>query len=131
MLLRTWLYAAVVAAVASVSGAALAGAEDYAFQPVAAEVKAGKGITLAVRLVHKPSGRPVSDAVLFRTRLDMSPDRMGDMVAPLTPVPGGEPGVYAFKTDLSMGGRWALKLMAKVQGEAESIQATIIFTAKP
>jgi hypothetical protein len=48
---------------------ALAGKNDYVFEPVAAEVKNGDGSQLAVRLTHKASGKPVEGAVIFRTRL--------------------------------------------------------------
>jgi hypothetical protein len=38
--------------------------------------------------------------------------------------------VYAFQTNLVMAGGWALKLMAKVQGEPDTIEGTVVFTAK-
>jgi hypothetical protein len=109
---------------------ALAGKNDYVFEPVAADVKNGSGSELAVRLTHKPSGKPVEGAVIFRTRLDMSPDAMGEMIAKLAAEPATEPGIYRFKADLTMAGRWALKLMAKVPGESETIEGTVVFKAK-
>jgi YtkA-like len=109
---------------------AVAAAADYAFEPVEAGVKNGKGSTLAVRLVHKPTGKPVAGAVLFRTRLDMSPDKMGDMLAKHTAVPTAEPGVYQFTADLTMAGGWAFKVQAKVPGEAETVEGTVVFQAK-
>jgi hypothetical protein len=121
--------AALVAASLSLGGAAFAGAGDYVFEPVKAEVKRGDDAIVAVRLVHKPTGKPVSDAVIFRTRIDMAPDGMGDMASPLTPVPSTEPGVYAFKTELSMAGRWLLTISAKVQGELETVNGKITFRA--
>jgi hypothetical protein len=121
--------AALVAASLSLGGAAFAGAGDYVFEPVKAEVKRGDDAIVAVRLVHKPTGKPVSDAVIFRTRIDMAPDGMGDMASPLTPVPSTEPGVYAFKTELSMAGRWLLIISAKVQGELETVNGKITFRA--
>ena len=69
-------------------------------------------------------------AVLFRTRLDMSPDNMADMATSIAPDGSSEPGVYRFKADLSMAGSWALKLMAKVPGESETVQGTVIVKAK-
>ena len=66
---------------------AFAAAADYEFQPLKVDVKNGTGSELAVRLVHKPSGKPVSGAVLFRTRLDMAPDNMADMTATLVVIP--------------------------------------------
>lgn len=110
--------------------AALAGADDYVFEPIKVEVKNGKGSELAVRLIHKPSGKPVEGAVLFRTRLDMSPDSMGEMTAKHAALPTAEPGVYRFKADLTMAGGWAFKVMAKVPGEAETVQGTVVFQAK-
>lgn len=109
---------------------ASAGANDYAFEPVKAEVKNGPGSELLVRLVHKPSGKPVPDAVVFRTRLDMSPEQMEAMTAKHEAIPSTEPGVYRFKADLTMEGGWAFKLMAKVQGEQETVTGSVVFKAK-
>jgi hypothetical protein len=121
--------AAALAIVASVSTAE-AGAGDYEFQSVQTEVKNGAGSEAAVRLVHKADGKPVANAVIFRSRLDMSPEEMGDMTAKLTPVPSGEPGVYRFKAEPTMAGKWALKLMAKVPGESETVEGAVIISAK-
>lgn len=120
---------AALAVAASIS-AVQAGAGDYEFQPVQTEVKNGAGGEVAVRLVHKSDGKPVANAVIFRTRLDMSPDAMGDMTAKLTAAPSNEPGVYRFKAEPTMAGKWALKLMAKAPGESETVQGTVIITVK-
>jgi hypothetical protein len=69
----------------------------------------------------------VTDAVVVTTRIDMAPDGMASMAAPLTPLPSPEPGVYAFKTELSMAGRWLLSIAAKVQGEPETVVGKITF----
>lgn len=50
------------------AAAAWAGARDYEFQPVDVEVKTGNGITVTVRLVHKPAGKPVPGAVIFQMK---------------------------------------------------------------
>ena len=128
----TWrsIFAAVaLLAAISLSGAAFAGANDYVFEPVKAEMKKGDDVVVSVRLKHKPTGKPVTDAVIVQTRIDMSPDAMGEMASPLTPVPSNEPGVYSFKTDLSMQGRWLLSIAAKVQGEPETVMGKITFRA--
>jgi YtkA-like protein len=128
----TWrsIFAAVaLLAAISLSGAAFAGANDYVFEPVKAEMKKGDDVVVSVRLRHKPTGKPVTDAVIVQTRIDMSPDAMGEMASPLTPVPSNEPGVYSFKTDLSMQGRWLLSIAAKVQGEPETVIGKITFRA--
>lgn len=123
-----WL--ATLAAISS----AFAATADYEFQPVAADVKNGARSELAVRLVNKVTGKPIDGALLIRTRLDMSPDSMGEMTAKHEPMPaatpGTEPGIYRFKADLTMAGSWALKLQAKVPGETETIEGTVVFKAK-
>ena len=110
--------------------AAFAAAEDYAFEAVKTEVRNGPGSDIAVRLVRKPSGKPVEGAVIFRTRLDMSPENMEGMTTKIEPLTESEPGVYKFRADFTMAGGWALKLQAKVQGELETVQGTVVFTAK-
>ena len=127
---RSVLIAALFGAVNAWQDPAFAGAKDYKFEPVNAEVRQGDGVTLAVRLLHLTTGKPVAGAIVFRTRLDMSPDDMMTMTAKHQSLPEVEPGVYRFKADLTMAGGWALKLMAKVQGEPETIIGTVIFAAK-
>ena len=110
--------------------AAFGAASDYEFQAVTPTVKNGNGSELAVRLVDKRTGKPVTGAVVFRTRLDMSPDSMGEMEAKHQPAASTEPGVYKFKADLTMAGGWALKLQAKVAGESETVEGAVVFQAK-
>ena len=125
-----YLCAAIVAVAMSLSNAAaFAGAADYTFESVAPEWKKGDDVVVAVRLTHKPSGKPVADAVIVRTRVDMGPDNMADMVSPVAAVPSKEPGVYAFKTDLPMAGRYMLSVSAKVQGEPETVVGKVILKA--
>jgi YtkA-like len=126
---NSFVAGAAVAAAVSVNSAALAGAGDYIFEPVQAEVKKGDDAIVSVRLKNKRTGQPVTDAVIVQTRIDMAPDGMAEMASPLTPVPSPEPGVYAFKTELSMAGRWLLSLAAKVQGEPETVVGKITFRA--
>ena len=126
---RSTFTAAALFAAISLNGPAFAGANDYVFEPVKAEVKKGDDVVVSVRLKHKATGKPVTDAVIVQTRIDMSPDAMGEMASPLTPVPSNEPGVYSFKTDLSMQGRWLLSVAAKVQGEPETVVGKITFRA--
>lgn len=109
---------------------ALADSKDYEFQLVDKEVKRGEA-TIAVKLVHKPSSKPVPDAVIFAKRIDMGPDQMEGMTAPLEPLPSAEAGIYRFKTDLTMAGRWALSLGVKVQGETGTVESKLILTVTP
>ena len=131
-MIKNYMRAAAFAAALTMAMATMpawADVKDYEFQLVSQEVKKGNAV-IAVKLVHKPSGRAVPDAVIFAKRIDMGPDNMVSMAAPLEPVPGGEPGVYQFKTNLEMAGRWALTLGAKVQGETGTVQSKLIVNAK-
>jgi len=122
--------AAALAATMTLAGsAALAAAGDYAFEPVNAEMKKGDDVTVAVRLMNTVTGMPVVDAVIIRTRVDMAPDGMADMESPVSALPAKEPGVYAFKTDLPMAGRYQLSLSAKVQGERETVTGKVVIKA--
>ena len=104
--------------------------KDYEFQLVDQTVKKGDAI-IAVRLIHKPDGKPVPDAVIFATRLDMTPDGMQEMAAKIAPMPSTEPGVYKFKATVSMAGSWQLSLGAKVQGEAGTVESKLVIKATP
>jgi hypothetical protein len=120
---------ALATAIGLTASAALAGASDYAFEAVNAEMKKGDDVTVAVRLTNKMTGKPVSDAVIFKTRVDMAPDGMAEMESPVTPLPSKEPGIYAFKTELPMAGRYQLSLSAKVQGEPQTVSSKVVITA--
>src|SRR3981189_1166749 len=116
-----------LAAAVSLTGPALARAGGPVFETVKSEVKKGDGVVVSVRLKNKTTGKPVADAVIAQSRIDMGPDGMAEMASPPPPVPSREPGVYAFKTDLAMAGRWMLSIAAKVQGEAETVVGKITF----
>jgi hypothetical protein len=126
---RKLLCAGAALAVAVSLNAAFAAADDYVFEAVKAEIKKGDDVVVAVRLKHKPTGKPVTDAVIVQTRIDMAPEGMAEMASPLTPVPSSEPGVYSFKTELSMAGRWLLSIAAKVQGEPETVAGKVTIRA--
>ena len=121
--------AALAATLSLAASAAMAGAGDYTFEPVKPEMKKGEDVTLAIRLTNKQTGKPVSDAVIFKTRVDMAPDGMAEMESAVAPLPSREPGVYAFKTDLPMAGRYQMTLSVKVQGEPETVTGKVIVTA--
>jgi YtkA-like protein len=104
--------------------------KDYEFQLVDQTIPAGPDKIITVRLINKASGKPVPDAVIFATRLDMAPDGMQEMATKVTPMPGNEPGTYRFKATLSMAGRWQLSLGAKVQGERGTVENKLVLTAQ-
>lgn len=134
--MKSFIYArafqAALIGVAMTGSATLARADikDYEFQLVDQIVKKGDAV-IAVRLIHKPDGKPVPDAVIFATRLDMAPDGMKEMATKITPMPSTEPGVYKFKASVSMAGDWQLSLGAKVQGETGTVESELVLKAMP
>lgn len=112
------------------SSLARADVKDYEFQLVDKTVKKGDAV-ISVRLVHKPDGKPVPDAVIFAKRLDMAPDGMETMKTTIEPIPSTEPGVYKFKAAVTMEGGWQLSLGAKVQGETGTIESKLVLKATP
>jgi hypothetical protein len=104
---------------------------DYEFQLVQNDAKKGEGVIVAVRLINRRTGKPVPDAVISAKRADMAPDGMADMVAKIEQLPSTEPGVYRFKTNLSMEGRWQLSVAAKVQGETGTVESKLVLKVVP
>ncbi|UVC06843.1 FixH family protein [Rhizobium sp. TH2] len=118
-----------IALLSTLAVSAYAGAVDYEFQPVKTELPTGPESEFAVKIVDKRTGKPVSDAVIFETRLDMAPDGMEAMTSKVDALPSQEPGVYKFKLNLSMAGGWRFKMAAKIQGEEDTAQGEVILKA--
>lgn len=121
---------AIILSIATLS-AARADMADYEFRLVQTDVKQGDGAVVAVRLVDKRSGKAVPDAVIFATRIDMAPEGMPTMTAPVEALQPTEPGVYRFKTNLMMAGGWQLSLAAKLQGETGTLENRLVLRAVP
>lgn len=108
---------------------AAAAMTDYEFQLVDGTVAMGKDIPVRVRLVDKRTGMTVPDAVIFETRLDMAPDGMETMTAPVEVAPSPEPGIYVVKGNFVMAGGWRISLGAKVQGEEGTLRNELVLKA--
>ena len=118
-------------AVIGSTGLALAdNIKDYEFKLVEPTVAVGKDKIVTVQLVNKKTGKPVPDAVIFATRLDMGPEGMPEMATKIVREPGGEPGSYRFKAAFGMEGKWLLSLGAKVQGETGTVESKLVITAQ-
>jgi YtkA-like len=128
--LRAVAAALIGCAVFAAPKAAFADIKEYEFQLVDASVPVGGYRVFSVRLLNKKTGKPVPDAIIFATRLDMAPDGMEEMAVKVMEVPGTDPGVYSFKARFSMEGRWQLSLGAKVQGETGTLDNKLVITAK-
>jgi hypothetical protein len=127
---RALRVALIAAAIGGTSTAALAEIRDYKFELVEPTVQAGPDKIITVRLINIKTGKPVPDAVIFATRLDMAPDGMQEMATKIAPVQGAEPGTYKFKATFGMAGRWQLSLGAKVQGETGTVENKLVITAQ-
>lgn len=131
MTLINTLRALAAALALAVAAPALADIKDYEFRLMQGELKQGNGVVVDVQLIDKRSGKPVPDAVIFATRIDMAPDGMETMASPIEVMPSTEPGTYRFKTNLTMAGGWRLSLGAKVQGETGTLENKLILKATP
>lgn len=112
------------------AASAVADVQDYEFQLVQSEAKKGDA-TIEVRLLNKKTGKPAPGAVIIAKRVDMAPEGMAEMTTKIEEFSSTEPGVYRFKANLSMEGRWQLSLGAKVQGEAGTVQSKLVIKATP
>src|SRR5947209_18901428 len=117
-------------AVSGSTGIAMADIKDYEFKLLEPTVAVGKDKIVTVQLVNRTTGKPVPDAVIFATRLDMAPDGMAEMATKVAREPGGEPGSYRFKAAFGMEGRWQLSLGANVQGETGTVEGKLVITAQ-
>ncbi|MEW6644376.1 MAG: FixH family protein [Pseudomonadota bacterium] len=131
---RRALRAAFIAAAASsavvAATAAHADIRNYEFQLVDTTVQPGPDRVITVKLIDKTTGKPVPDAVIFASRLDMAPDGMQEMATRIVAVPAAEPGTYKFKATFGMAGRWQLSLAAKVQGETGAVESKLVIAAQ-
>ena len=109
----------------------MADAADFEFRLLEPSVQQGDDVSVAVRLIDRRSGNPVADAVIFATRMDMAPDGMESMTAPIEAVPSTVPGIYSFKTNLVMEGGWRFSIAAKIQGEVETVESRLILEVVP
>jgi hypothetical protein len=125
------LAAITLVAVACSDTPALADIKSYEFQLVDSQIKQGDAALIAVRLVDRRSGKTVPNAIIFAQRVDMAPDGMETMAAPIEQLPAAEPGIYRFKANLMMEGGWRLSLAAKVQGETGTLENKLEFKAAP
>ena len=112
------------------AGSARAEIKDYEFKLAEPIVSVGKDKIVIVQLVNKKTGKPVPDAVIFASRLDMAPEGMPEMATKIAREPGGEPGSYRFKAAFGMEGKWLLSLGAKVQGEIGTLESKLVITAQ-
>jgi hypothetical protein len=111
------------------AGNAFADPKDYRFEAVQPHVMASSDAVATVRLVHVPDNKPVADAVIIASKMEMPMAGMAPMATKVAAVKPSKPGEYPFQTDLSMGGAWTLTVSAKVQGESGTVTGSVPFMA--
>jgi Cu(I)/Ag(I) efflux system membrane fusion protein len=109
--------------------AALLAGETFRWEARKAEAAVGPNQLLVFRLMG-PDGTSIKGAEISDIRLDMSPDGMEAMSAPVSADNATEPGTFAYRADLTMAGRWALHVTANIPGENSPINGEILFIAR-
>lgn len=104
-------------------------AAELTWQAVNGQVPVGKNVRIEVKLVGIDPLPAGTDIKVTATRIDMGPDGMAAMAAPLKPLGSPAPGVLAFQTELVMAGRWAFQITTAVKGLTNPVTGTVIFTA--
>jgi hypothetical protein len=139
--LRPVIGALAVAAAFMASVAFAAGrSQDYRFEIVDQPVAVGAHTEITVKLSRASDGRPVADAKITRTHLEMTmkhPPHKGTLPGGMATAMGGEvkflnsptPGLYRLMANVSMPGKWTLDLTATVPGETEPVSGTVVFDA--
>lgn len=110
---------------------ATAAPEDYEFKVVETDLPQGNGAILTVAVTDLRTQAPVTDAVIFATRLDMAPDGMATMTAPVVALASDIPGQYRFQADLGMAGAWRFSVAVHLDAETEVIRREIILRVTP
>ena len=130
-ILRALQAALIGIALAGSAGIARAEVKDYEFKLVEPTVTVGKDKIITVQLVNKKTGKPVPDAIIFATRLDMAPEGMPEMATKIAvDTAAADPGSYRLKATFGMEGKWQLSLGAKVQGETGTVESKLVISAQ-
>lgn len=122
--MRPWWLLALLA----VPTPCLAAPADYRFEVVANTVERGVGVPLRVRALYAATGQPVAGLEARDAFVDRSPDGQvgGSHSAFFTP--SLDYGIYSFRADLPVDGRWALIFTARIPGEPQPVTASVVFT---
>lgn len=110
---------------------AMAAPDDYEFKVIETALPKGDGAILTVAVTDLRTQAPVTDAVIFATRLDMAPDGMASMTAPVKALTSDVPGQYRFRADLEMAGAWRFSIAVHFDDEPEVIRRDVILRVTP
>ena len=133
MKLARFLYSLALSLTLILGAAPIASAapEDYEFKIIETDLPQGNGAILTVAVTDLRTNGPVTDAVIFATRLDMAPDGMATMTAPVEALASEVPGQYRFQADLGMAGAWRFSIAVHLDAETKVIRREIILRVTP
>ena len=126
---RICSWAAIVFILAGLVFPAFANPEDYHFQLIEDEVPIGNRIEFSVRILHKATGEPVTDAMIFADRLDMTPEGKPDRSTHLAALTSDTPGIYRYRANMVEAGNWQLTLMTMIPGASTMVEGKMILKA--
>ncbi|MDE2162257.1 MAG: FixH family protein [Alphaproteobacteria bacterium] len=133
-MLKTAAAAVLLASITSAGAAAKPTSQPYRFELVGSPTPTGvKQHAVSVRIVRTSDNKAVAGATITSMRLDMGPENMPTMTAPVTTQPTPTHGIYSFSFDNGVvwaeRAKWALTITATVKGEPKPITGSVIFQA--
>ena len=109
----------------------IAAPADYEFRMIETDLPQGDGAILTLAVTDLRTQAPVTDALIFATRLDMAPDGMAKMTAPVEALESDIPGQYRFRANLGMAGAWRFSIAVHFDDETEVIRREVILRVTP
>ena len=109
----------------------IAAPSDYEFKILETDLPQGDGAFLTLAVTDLRTQTPVTDAVIFATRLDMAPEGMAKMTTPVEALASNIPGQYRFQADLAMAGVWRFSIAVHFDDETEVIRREVILRVTP
>jgi len=103
--------------------------DHYFFELIEDEVPVGNRIEFSVRIIHKETNEPITDAMIFANRIDMTPDGKPDRSTELAALSSDTPGVYRYRANLVEAGNWQLTLMTMIPGAQGLVEGKMILKA--
>ncbi len=103
--------------------------DNYIFELIDDEVPVGNRIEFSVRILHKATGEPVTDAMIFADRIDMTPDGKPNRSTELAALSSDTPGIYRYRANMVEAGNWQLTLMTMIPGAPGMIEGKMILKA--
>jgi hypothetical protein len=91
-------------------------------------VERGVGVPLRVRALYATTGQPAPGLEVRAAFVDRSPDGQMGGSHPAFFTPSLDYGIYSFRADLPVDGRWALNFTARIPGEPQPVTASVVFT---